>query len=155
MASVVRAALCEVMTVLERDQVDEERSRKVRLFIQAITMNESCVKHFDMFSSRLTNALEKCFFSYVSQDSSCRSRCARREKVWAAFHQLRMREVDRMWRDHLEQYGIPVLTALVYQHVTQNLYFDLIRRHIADTVEEHPSEIPPLDMQLGMYRISF
>ena len=90
-------------------------------------------------------ALEKRFFSCVCSDAVCRSELVKREKAWSAFHRLKNAEVGKMWCDYFRYHdGIPKLSPLVYQHVSQRLYSDLIKHHLTANFEDHTAEIPVL-----------
>ena len=50
-----------------------------------------------------------------------------------------------MWRSLFEMEGIPKLSALVYQHVNEKLYADLIKSHFSATMDSHSSiDVPAL-----------
>ena len=77
----VRAALCSILTDSDYLQ-DMERSKhaveEVRQFIQAVNEDEPRLECFDKFASNLMKALEKCFFSCISNDGPCRSKSVKR-----------------------------------------------------------------------------
>ena len=88
---VVRAAICSFLTDSDHLQhVDRSKMGKeqVRQFLQAITENDSCLSVFDTFASSLLKVLEKCLYSSISTEVSCRSKSVKREKLWTAFHSL-------------------------------------------------------------------
>ena len=84
--------------------------------------------------------LEKCFFSCVSTEV-CRSKFVKREKAWRAFHQLRVGELGKMWCDFFGHDGIPKLSPLVYQHVNQRLYSDLIKCYLSIHLGDRTTEM--------------
>ena len=144
----VRAALCAILTDSDYLQ-DIERSRhaveEVRQFIQAINEDEPKLERFDRFASNLMKALEKCFFGCISKDDPCRSKSVKREKIWSAFHQLRIGDAEKMWCSLFDMEGIPKLSPLVYQHINEKLYADLIKSHFSATLDSHSSvDVPAL-----------
>ena len=88
----------------------------------------------------MVKRLKKCFFSCVSTEV-CRSKLVKREKVWHAFHQLRVGELCKMWCDFFGHDGIPKLSPLVYQHVNQRLYSDLIKCHLSIDLGDRTTEM--------------
>lgn len=143
----VRAALCSILTDSDYLQ-DVDRSKHavedVRQFIQAISEEETRLELFDKFASSIMKALEKCFFSCIS-DGPCRSKSVKREKMWSSFHQLRLGDIDKLWCSLFEVEGIPKLSPLLYQHVSEKLYADLIKCHFSTRVDSQTSfDIPAL-----------
>ncbi len=88
--AVVKSAICSLLVdqdCLESVQRYRETKEVVRLFVQAITKDDSHLDQFDLFATQLMKLLGKCFFSCISEDAQCRSKYVQREKVWSAFHQ--------------------------------------------------------------------
>ena len=85
---IVRSCLCSFLTdscypVTERSK---EAKQQVKEFIEAVTI-ESNQLVFDDFASKMIQAMERCFSSC---SSTCRSKSVKREKIWTAFHRMRM-----------------------------------------------------------------
>ena len=142
--ALVRAALCSILTDADSLQsVGAYRMAKeeVRKFLQIITEDERLCK-FDAFALNLMKQLEKCFFTCMPKN--CRSKCVKREKMWSAFHQLRIKDLSKLWQDLFSHHGLPKLSPLVYQHVNQKLYMDLISCHLSAKIDGSSVEIPPL-----------
>ena len=115
---VVRAPICSFLTDSDHLQhVDRSKMAKeqARQFLQAITENNSCLSVFDTFASSPLKVLEKCLYSPISTEVSCRSKSVKREKLWTAFQLIGFCDLDKMWRDLFGHAGIPPLTPLVYQ----------------------------------------
>lgn len=148
---VVRSAICSLLVdqdCLESIQHFKEIKEEVRQFVQAITKDDSHLNQFDSFATKLMKLLEKCFFSCISEDVQCRSKYVQRERVWSAFHQLRIAEGSKLWRDLFSHHGFPKLSPVVYQQVNQKLYSDLINCHLSakldDSADGSAVEIPAL-----------
>lgn len=148
--ALVRAALCSLLTDADRECLQSvsgyrQAKEEVRQFLEVITQDDERLCKFDAFSLNLMKMLEKCFFSCVSKSSqSCRSKCVKREKMWSAFHQLRIKELSKIWQDLFGKQGFPKLNPSVYQFVNQKLYMDLISSHISAKIDNNPVEIPAL-----------
>ena len=143
--AVVRAVLCSFLTdldCLEGVERFKESREEVRKFVQAITKDDTHLSQFDSFASSLMKMLEKCFFSCVTEDA-CRSKYVQREKVWAAFHQLRLQEAAKLWQD-LFCHGFPRLSPIVYQQVNQKLFSDLINCHLSAKIDNSSVVVPAL-----------
>lgn len=133
---VVRSALCSHLTDQGLDSVEHFRKIKeeVRQFVQVISQDDDHLSQFDAFASNLMKLLEKCFFSCISKDVECRSKYVQREKVWSAFHQLRLGGLNKLWHDLFCQHGFPKLSPIVYQQVNQRVYSDLIDSHLSTQI---------------------
>lgn len=143
--AIVRAVLCSLLTdqdCLESVERVKQSKEEVRKFVQAITIDDSHLSQFDQFASSLMKLLEKCFFSCISKDA-CRSKYVQREKVWAAFHQLRIGEAAKLWQD-LFRHGFPKLSPIVYQQVNQKLYSDLVNCHLSTKIDDSTVKAPAL-----------
>ena len=141
----VRSALCAVLT--DGEYSDEaERSKKakdeVSQFLKILNENEKCLEQFDIFASNLMDRVDKCLCS--SSAITCRSKSVKKEKIWSAFHRVRLGKIDKLWRDLFAFKDVPRLCPLVYQHVTEHLYADLIKIHFIDKLDTCCIEIPPL-----------
>lgn len=99
---------------------------------------------FDAFALNLMKMLEKCFFGCISENAKCRSKYVQREKLWSAFHVLRLGELKKLWQNIFSKSGFPKLSPFVYQQVNQHLFSDLVSCHINDKIDHNPVEIPPL-----------
>lgn len=113
--AVVRSAICSLLVdqdCLESIQCVKEVKEEVRQFIYAITVDDSHLNQFDSFATK--QLLEKCFFSCISEDVQCRSKYVQRERVWSAFHQLRIAEGRKLWCDLFSLHGFPKLSPVVY-----------------------------------------
>ena len=66
-----------------------------------------------------------------------------REKIWAAFHQLRIKEAAKLWQD-MFIHGFPKLSPIVYQQVNQKLYSDLINCHLSTKLDASTVDVPAL-----------
>lgn len=144
--ALVRAALCSLLTEADKECLESvggyrKAKEEVRQFLQVITQDDEYISKFDTLALNLMKMLEKCFFGCMSKNDKCRSKCVKREKMWSAFHQLRIKELNKLWQD---LHGFPKLSPLVYQYVNQKLYMDLISSHLSATVDDSPIEIPPL-----------
>ena len=99
---IVRSCLCNVLTDEEYlDEVDRCKKAKddVREFLQHVDDDESCLVRYYTFASNLMNALERCISSCISTVTTFRSKSVKKEKVWNAFHKVRLTEVDNLWQD--------------------------------------------------------
>ena len=65
--------------------------------------------------------------------------------MWSSFHQLRLGDVEKLWCSLFEVKGIPKLSPLVYQHVNEKLYADLIKCHFSTTMDSQTAiDVPAL-----------
>ena len=89
-ASKVRTALSSFADDNHLDEFSRSKDAKESLqkFIEVINDHEYFSNQFDVFASRLMNALERCFLSCKSADDVPLSHLVKREKLWSAFHQL-------------------------------------------------------------------
>ena len=143
--AVERSVLCSFLTdqdCLESVERVKQSTEEVRKFIQSITEDDSHLNQFDQFATSLMKLLEKCFFSCISNDT-CRSKYVQREKIWAAFHQLRIKEAAKLWQD-MFIHGFPKLSPIVYQQVNQKLYSDLINCHLSTKLDASTVDVPAL-----------
>ncbi len=143
--AVVRSVLCSFLTdqdCLEGVERFKGLREEVRQFVQMIAMDDTRLSLFDDFASSLMKMLEKCFFSCITEDA-CRSKYVQREKVWAAFHRLRLQEAVKLWQD-LFCHGFPRLSPVVYQQVNQKLYSDLINCHLSTKIDNNTVAVPAL-----------
>ena len=144
---IVRAGLCNVLTDEKYlNEVDRSRRAKdeVREFLQSLDDDEACLEQFDMFGSNLMNALERCISSCISTVTTFRSKSVEKEKIWGAFHQVWLAEVDNLWEGLFAGNGIPRLCRIIYQHVTGRLYADLIKNHFSYEGDISNIEAPPI-----------
>ena len=124
---IVRSCLCSFLTdscypVTERSK---EAKQQVKEFIEAVTI-ESNQLVFDDFASKMIQAMERCFSSC---SSTCRSKSVKREKIWTAFHRMRMTELAQTWLD-LFEHGFPKLPSLAYQTINRMLFSDYLKCHL-------------------------
>lgn len=145
MARGVAQAICSFVTESNHLE-DVERMRNAKQdamkFLQTINEDESRLEQFNSFGTKLLTAL--VYAACCSSDTPCRSEDVKREKLWSAFHKLRVGAVDAMWRCLFEQDGFSRLSPLVYQHVTEKLFGGLIKDHFKDKLETSDVDIPPL-----------
>ena len=66
-----------------------------------------------------------------------------REKVWAAFHQLRLQEAAKLWQN-LFIHGFSKLSPIAYQQVNQKLYSDIINCHLSMKLDNNSTADPAL-----------
>ena len=143
--AVVRTVLCFFLT--DQDfwgsmECFKESREEVRVFMQTIAKDDAHLNQFDNFASNLMKMLEKCFFSCVTKHA-CRSKYMQREKVWAAFHQLRLPEAAKLWQN-LFIHGFSRLSRIVYQQVNQKLYSDIINCHLSTKLDNNSNAVPAL-----------
>ena len=121
---IVRSCLCSFLTdscypVTERSK---EAKQQVKEFIEAVTIESNQL----VFASKMIQAIERCFSSC---SSTCRSKSVKREKVWTAFHRMRMTELAQTWLD-LFEHGFPKLPSLPYQTINRMLFSDYLKCHL-------------------------
>ena len=66
-----------------------------------------------------------------------------RENIWSCFHKLRLGDISKMWKDFCKSNGV-TLSPLVYQHINQKLYSDLIKSRFSKKPSESTVDIPEL-----------
>ena len=149
---VVRTVLCSFLTdqdYLGGIECFKESREEVRLFMQAIAKDDAHLNQFDNFASNLMKMLEKCLFSCVTKDA-CMSKYVQREKVWAAFHQLRLQEAAKLWKNLLI-HGFSRSSPIVYQQVNQKLYSDIINCHLSMKLDNNSTAVPALTMMKRIF----
>lgn len=65
----------------------------------------------------------------ISSATSTRAKCVLREKLWSTFHQLRVVQLESIWKVFFEKAEEERLDPIVEQHVNQSLFEDLIKNH--------------------------
>ena len=118
--AVVRTVLCSFL--IDQDclggiECFRESREEVRVFMQTISKDDAHLNQFDNFASNLMKMLGKCIFSCIPKDA-CMSKYVQREKLWAAFHRLRLQEAAKLWQ-YLLIHGFSRLRPIVYQQVNQ------------------------------------
>ena len=129
---------------IEEPKDDSSRMHSAQEFGRAIlgkiSTNELAMTAFDAFSSELTTCLRGVF----KPNETYRSRAAKREKLWTAFHQVRFSEVPSIWGRFFASQGILHADQFFLQSVTQKLFEKLLLREFsADAASSsHPINDP-------------
>ena len=121
----MRAVLCSVST----DSTFTGRSERSRTALQQTTRliekssDPNYQDNFDNFAVKLVNVLETTFRSSTGYT---RSHAVQREKLWKAFHGVRVSKLVDLWKQLLISLEED-LDPLVQQYVNQKLYEDIIK----------------------------
>ena len=99
-----------------------DRAKKVgRDILERVTAGEGEMTAFDEFALEITT----CLRSIVRPDVNYRSFAAKREKLWTAFHQIRLSEVPNIWDNFLSSQHMQP-DQYFQQSVTQTLFEKLL-----------------------------
>ena len=121
----MRAVLCSVST----ESTFTGRSERSRTALQQTTRliekssDPNYQDNFDNFAVKLVNVLETTFRSSTGYT---RSRAVQREKIWKAFHGVRVSKLVDLWKQLLISLEED-LDPLVQQYVNQKLHEEIIK----------------------------
>ncbi len=141
-SGIVRATLCSIITdstFIHCKPAQDQTSA----FLRVITDKEICVSAFEEFSTNLMHSLERCLLDCITREANFRSFNVMRENIWSCFHKLRLGDISKMWKDFCKSNGV-TLSPLVYQHINQKLYSDLIKSRFSKKPSESTVDIPEL-----------
>ena len=99
---------CAILAVVEEQEllVTSARMDCVRTVAKSIleraSSGEAEMTAFDAFALDLTACLRRI----LETESAYRSAAARREKMWIAFHQVRLTEMPRIWEKYITSLNI-------------------------------------------------
>jgi len=106
-----------------------------RNILERATSGEAEMTAFDEFSVEITTCLRAIF----QHNSTYRSSAARREKLWIAFHQLRLSEIPKIWDRFLSSQHMQS-DKLLQQSVTQKLFEMLLRSQFSTSSQHRSSQ---------------
>ena len=127
---------CAFDSLMEGDDhaVDSSRIISARAFgrhiLQKTFENEMAMAVFDAFCDELT----ACLRGIVEPNATYRSCAAKREKLWIAFHQIRISTIPKIWEKFLSSQGISQVDHFFLQSVTQKLFEMLLLREFSVAV---------------------
>ena len=127
----VRAALCSFVTeesVVEVSERNKKAQERVQYILSKVNDEDFLVK-FDEFAQSILQTIEKSVRTSISSATSIRAKCVLREKLWSNFHQLRVVELESIWKDFFKKAEEERFDPIVEQHVNQSLFKDLVKSH--------------------------
>ena len=123
---------CAILAVVEEQEllVTSARMDCVRTVAKSIleraSSGEAEMTAFDAFVLDLT----ACLRHILETESAYRSAAARREKMWIAFHQVRLTEMPRIWEKYITSLNIQ-LDHFLQQSANQKLFEMLLSSHLS------------------------
>ena len=123
---------CAILTVLEEQELlvtptQMDCARTVaKSILERATSGETEITAFDAFSRDLTACLQRI----LETKSAYHSAAARREKLWIAFHQLRLTEIPRIWGKYITTLNIQS-DHYLQQSANQKLFEMLLSSHFS------------------------
>ena len=162
---IVRAAFCSILTeTVDLSDRNTKARDSVRVFLDQIT-EESSLKKFDEFAASLSSEVEQCVSSCVSAATTCRAKSILREKLWRSFHQLRFKNLVKIWSNFYDALGKKKFDPLVEQQVNQKLFEDVLKTYfqvpsqaasaIAPASAHQSSELDEEEEQIVRYAAGF
>ena len=122
---------CAILAVVEEQEllVTSARMDCVRTVAKSIleraSSGEAEMTAFDAFALDLTACLRRI----LETESAYRSAAARREKMWIAFHQVRLTEMPRIWEKYITSLNIQP-DHFLQQSANQKLFEMLLSSHL-------------------------
>ena len=122
-------------------QLDSHRIRGVKELVgnilKKISDGEPAVTAFDAFATELVSTLRSAFSSHTT----FRSSAAKREKVWSAFHQLRVAKLPSLWTKFLESIDVEADDQLLQQSVNSKTLEMLLPEQFASQASAQPERV--------------
>ena len=123
---------------LKHDSSQMENAKGLgRNTLERATSGEAEMTAFNEFSVEITTCLRTR--STFQRDSTYRLSAARREKLWIAFHQLRLSEIPKTWDRFLSSQHMQS-DKLLQQPVTQKLFEMLLHSHFSTSCQRRFSQ---------------
>ena len=134
-----------IKTVLEENELQLSSLRRDSLKqagkrILELAEGGEVERLFIEFSARLATAVRNTFRS----STTYRSSATKREKMWSAFHQLRLSELPTIWKDFLSSIEVDYDDQLLQQSVNQKLFESVLLEHFPPAADQNPRDEEPL-----------
>ena len=123
---------CAILAVVEEQELLVTSARMdcvqtvAKSILERASSGEAEMTAFDAFVLDLTACLRRI----LETESAYRSAAARREKMWIAFHQVRLTEMPRIWEKYITSLNIQP-DHFLQQSANQKLFEMLLSSHLS------------------------